>query len=666
MTTIPRALSAFAIFPAVLIMTALAAEDSIQPGQNILPPAALTAPLAEETHPLAKDINQYLVHQADARDFSPTGLNRQDYLKIVSGMIHAFRKYVDEKGELHDPVAKPTFYSAPHYAHCVATLAAAGYEKDPDIIASGMRALDYSLQRLQLSPEEKLAQGLGKQPHSDFFIYPAVQAFEQFSKIAPKEKVDQWTALLRNIKPATYDLYKKFGNNWSCVHGGGEFLRATHGFTNLDYVEEILENQKIRRTKQGLYMELGAPLAYDGFPRYFITGMLERGYHGANFGFMRDWMWQGAWTMLMVQSPFGEMPTEFRSAHHIWNEAETARIFEVYASQYAKANRLHEASAFKRGAHLALQALSQWIRPDGSGYIVKNRYPIEAGHAYHNYSTHTNYNMLAMSMLCAAYTAADDSIAEKPAPADVGGFVVHLNGFNVIVANCDRNYVEYLLRGNQKYNPTGILRVHLHGSNPQIGPSDGVMEHHGGVHAASVYAANKDTVKSFALGPAWLDAAGSEVRLAGFPDEKLYLPSEHKMDEQPLPDFRPLTASLQEVSFQIVTDWPAKSVKVTETIHLTPDGLRVENAVDGPGAKSLRLYFPMLVTDGAEDTKIAIDGSQLTLHLRGAGETYSIVAPEGAKLQRLGTQFLHWNGMMEPVYADLPGLTGTYTIEPAK
>ena len=617
---------------------------------------ALDKPLPEDSHPLAKDIDQYIAHQAGARDFTPTGLNRQDYLKIVSGMVHAFRKYVDEKGELHDPVAKPTFYSAPHYAHCVATLTAAGYEKDPDIISSGMRALDYSLQRLQLSPEEKLAQGLGNQPHSDFFIYPAVQAFEQFSKVAPKEKLDQWASLLRNIKPTTYDLYHHYGNNWSCVHGAGEFLRATHGLNNLDYVEEVLENQKLRRTKQGLYMEWGAPLAYDGFPRYFITGMLERGYHGTHFDFMRDWMWQGAWTMLMVQSPFGEMPTEFRSAHHIWNEAETAKIFEIYASQYAKAGRHDEAAAFKRGAHLALLAVSRWIRPDGTGYIVKNRYPIEAQHAYHNYSTHTNYNMLAMSMLCAAYTYANDSVSEKPAPADVGGFVIHLNGFNVIVANCDRNYVEYLLRGNQKYNPTGLLRVHLHGSNPQIGPSDGVVEHHGG----------KENTKSFALGPAWLNAEGNEVRLAEFPEEKLYMPSEHKMDEPPLPDFLPLTASPEEVAFQIVTDWTAKSVKVTETIHLTSEGLRVENAVEGAGAKSLRLYFPMLVTDGAENTKININGSKLSLRLRGAGEIFSIVAPEGAKLQRLGSQFLHWNGMMEPVYADLPSLTATYTITPEK
>ena len=629
------------------------AAELIQPGQTILPPAVLAkASLSEKEHPLGMEIQSCLARQET--QFQATGLVRADYLRIVSGQVHAFRKYMDEKGELHDPIDKPTFYSAPHYAHCVATLAAAGAEKDPDIIESGMRALDYSLARLQLSPEEKLAQGLGKQPHSDFFIYPAVQAFEQFSKIAPKERIEKWEALLRQMKPDTFDLYKNFGNNWSLVHGAGEFLRATHSFTDLGYVEEILDHQKLRRTSQGLFMEGGAPTAYDAFARYFVTGMLQRGYHGEHFDFMRDWMWQGAWTGLMIQSPFGELPTGYRSAHHIWNEAESAKIFEIYAAQYARAGRMAEAGAFKRGAHLALGALSRWIRPDGSGYIVKNRYPIEARHAYHNYSTHTNYNMLAMSMLCAAYTYADESVAEKPAPADVGGFVIRLNGLNLAVANCAGTYVEYMTRGNFMYNPTGILRVHLKGSNPQVGPSDGVVGEWGSKH---------NTV-SYGLGPAWVRADGGEVRLAEFPETKNFSPSELRMDEKPMVEIQTVSASPEKVVIRAVTNWEAKSAKVTETLTLTPEGLRVENAVEAPDAKTLRIYFPLLVTDGLENTKVSINGSRLSVSLCGAGETFQILSPANAKLQRLGQQFLHWNGMIEPVYADLPALQATYTITP--
>ena len=630
-----------------------AGADAIEPGQSILPACATAQePISVKDHPFAKEIQSCLKLQESEKAFQPTGLSRKDYLRIVSGQVHAFRKYVDEKGELHDPVAARSFYSAPHYAHCVATLAAAGVEKDPDIIESGMRSLDYSLERLQLSPEEKLAQGLGAQPHSDFFIYPAVQAFEQFAKIAPKERVQKWEALLRRMKPTTFDLYKNYGNNWSLVHGAGEFLRATHGFTDLGYVEEILDHQKMRRTPQGLFMEGGAPLAYDTFARYFVTGMLQRGYHGEHFEFMRDWMWQGAWTGLLIQSPFGEMPTGYRSAHHIWNEAEMAKIFEIYAAQYARAGRLAEAGAFKRGAHLALHALSGWIRPDGSGYIVKNRYPIEAQHAYHGYSTHTNYNMLAMSMLCAAYTYADENVAEKPAPADVGGFFIRLNGFNVAVANCAGNYVEYMLRGNFMYNPSGILRVHLKGSNPQVGPSDGVMGEWGGKHNTIAYG----------LGPAWIDADGTETRLAEFPEASYFSPSELRMDEKPMVQIEPVSISPAKVVIRAVTSWEKKAAKVTETLTLTPEGLRVENVVNAPGVKSMRLYFPLLVSDGQEETKTTLDGARLSVALRGSGETFRVIAPASVKLQRLGKQFLHWNGMMEPVYADIPALQATYTL----
>ena len=121
-----------------------------------------------------------------------------------------------------------------------------------------------------------------------------------------------------------------------------------------------------------------------------------------------------------------------------------------------------------------MNSIKQWIRPDGSGFIVKNRYPIEARHGYEGYSAHTCYNMLACSMLAQAWQFADDSVAEKPAPADTGGFVIPiLDPFHKIFANAGGTYVEYDTQGDHKYNPTGLLRIHVKGGHPQLGPSDG-------------------------------------------------------------------------------------------------------------------------------------------------------------------------------------------------
>ena len=78
-----------------------------------------------------------------------------------------------------------------------------------------------------------------------------------------------------------------------------------------------------------------------------------------------------------MQSPYGEVPTGGRSAQHIWNEAAAAVTYEIYASQYASQGKMKEAGAFKRAAHLSLKSISRWKREDGSGFIVKNRFPIE-------------------------------------------------------------------------------------------------------------------------------------------------------------------------------------------------------------------------------------------------------------------------------------------------
>jgi len=415
--------------------------------------------ISTEEHPLQPKIDRVL---ATKQEIQPTGLTRADYLKVVAGQVRALRKYQTPDGNLPDPVNPRTQFSAPCYAHSVATLATSGVDTDPQLLESGMRAMDFSL--------NVLTQGLSfPTGHQDFYIYPVMLALEQFEKVAPKERLAGWRKQLAAVDPKkTYHAYGGHVNNWTLVNAGGEFLRGA----DPAYVERALKIQQWHMTPLGLYLEHGAPFAYDGFSRYFLTGMLRRGLQN---DFYRDACWKGAWTSLMIQSPFGEMPTGYRSAQHIWNEAELANVYEIYAAEYAKAGRKAEAGAFKRGARLALASLRQWIRPDGSGYIVKNRFPIEAQHGYEGYSIHVNYNMLACSMLCAAWLYADDSVEEKPAPADVGGFVIRIPEFEMIVANAAGSYVQYMTKGNGNYNPAGLIRVHLREGQPQLGYSDGIL-----------------------------------------------------------------------------------------------------------------------------------------------------------------------------------------------
>ena len=532
-------------------------RDALPQQSQMLPPAALKSePLTSRDHPLCEQINAFLNNQQGQAP-SPTHFEKQDYLDVIAGQVKVIRQYQNVEGRIIDPVEKTEkYYSTPCYAHSVAVLAKAGYPIEKEIVESGMKALDVSLEGMA-----------GKAPvsHADFFTWPMVFAYELFDGFASKERQEKWRQLLGQINPGrTYDayreplepsdhegFYKSFGpgwGNWNVVNTAGEWARAQHGLADPWYVDYCLTMQLPNFTPFGMYAE--GPLPYDLFPRHYITGVLQRGYRSFLRTTYRNILWRGAWTSLFMQSPFGELPTGHRSSHHIWNEAEQAVIFEIYATAYAKAGRLPEAGAFKRAAHLSLDSIKNWIRPDGSGYIVKNRYPIEAKHGYEPYSVHSCYNMLAMSMLAQAWQFADDNIAEQPAPADVGGFAFELPKFHKVFANAGGTYIEYDTSGDQEYNPTGLLRIHLKVGNPQLGPSDGCAANYSG----------EDHL--FAVGPAWKVADGNWVKLA------------EQTGRQPTIEI--LDSTIDQVRFK-VTHRLIDGRKGTH-VHVTPDNTV---AVDG-------------------------------------------------------------------------------------
>ena len=527
-----------ALLLAITLLTRAALGATVQPDHRAGSALAMISPT---DHPLQAQLDRYLAGRAAVRDFAPTGRSRRDYLRIVDGQVRALRRYQTANGELPDPISGKTYYAAPCYAHCVATLAASGVDTDPELLESGMRAMDYSV--------TALSQGLSafRDRHPDFYIYPVMLALGQFELVAPTQRLAAWRAALASIVPAkTYATYDNPGNNWQLVHTAGEFLRARAGLTDERYVEHALAQQRSHVTPEGLYLEGGAPFAYDAFSRYFLTGMLHR---GLDDPFYRDACWRGARTSLLLQSPFGELPTGYRSAQHIWNEAELACIYETYAAHCAAEGHSEWAGAFKRGARLALAAIDRWIRPDGSGYVVKNRYPVEARFGYEAYSEHVNYNLLACTMLCAAWQVADDEVAEQPAPADVGGFAVVLPRFNMVIANAGGTYVEYMTHGNGKYNRTGLIRVHLAGATPLLSPSDGLL------------------------------------------------------DSTPCPAGRPrvLRETADEVSFEVAFDgWRDTVTLGRGGLLLTRDG---EASVD----------WPFLEFDGQTHTAVTLDGGRLTL-----------------------------------------------------
>ncbi len=618
----------------LLIMTSvvLAGSEMVKLVES---PNADAAWAPETSHPLAGQINAFLHHQPAATEsLEPTGLTRVDYLRVIQGQVRAMRPYQDADGRIIDPVEKiEKYYATPCYAHSVAVLAASGHDTGGELLQSGMKAMDVAI--------ADMAGARAAGGHGDFYTWPVMLAYELFAKVAPPPRVAGWRDLLATIRPEK--LYKAGPSsaNWNVVNLAGEYLRCVHGLTGPDYVETCLAAQRKHFTPLGMYVEHGNPLPYDHFPRHYLAGMLHKGYRGESYRGYRDLLQKGAWTSLLIQSPFGELPTGYRSSHHIWNEAQQAVTFEIYASHYAKTGRPAEAGAFKRAARLSLACIKRWIRPDGSGYIVKNRYPIQARHGYEGYSAHTCYNLLACSMLAQAWQFADETVVERPAPADVGGFVVPiLRPFHKIFANAGGAYVEYDTSGDHVYNPTGLIRVHLCGGHPQLGPSDGCAAKYSGRGV------------NLAVGPEWLDDAGWH-RLAAI--------------NPPQPEVEILEQSPGRVRFRVVyrtlEERPTEAgVRLTETFTLDGQGVTVEDQFDGAAVRRMRVTYPMLVFDGQEKTKIDISGNRVSLELDGRGVRFSVLQPQGVVLRRSGTTLAHRNGLIESAVAEIDGRRAVYRI----
>lgn len=598
----------------------------------LLPPEAGTGqPLTNTAHPFAPANNLFLERQANALDFKPTALTRNDYLRAIEGQVKTMRGWQNADGRIVDPVRKrECYYTTPCYAHAVAAVVAGGLNTEPELLESGLKAMDIAT--------ADMASGDAADGHGDFFIYPVMMAFNLYAKVAPEERVAVWRERLAAINPKKlYRAYGKSEGNWAIVNLSGEFLRAAAGLTSLEYVDATLKAQRRNFTELGMYDEHGHPLPYDHFPRHFLSGILRQGYAGAEAEACRALLWKAAWVSLFMQSPFGELPTGYRSSHHIWNEAESAVTYELYASAYASAGRLAEAGAFKRAARLSLECVRRWTRPDGTGYIVKNRHPIEAQHGYESYSSHACYNMLACSMLAQAWQFADDAVQERPAPADIGGYVLPiLKPYHKIFVAAGGNYVEYDTCGDQKYNPTGLLRIHLRNGHPQLGPSDGCAELYSGKG------------KSLAIGPSWKLADGEWQSLAAA------TPSEPQVEVlSETPDRAAVRITYADVSTKSPN--PASALRLTTTITVTPAGVTVEDEVAGAKIEAMRTAWPMLVFDGLEKTGVQIEGSSATLRLNGRGVRFEVLEPRNVTLQRSGQVLKHRNGEVEAAFAEFNG-----------
>lgn len=563
---------------------------------------------ADEPYPLAPLVARW--QQESRGAVRPTGANSKDYLRVAEGVVKFFRAHQNESGAIIDPYEKQERqYATPAFACAAAALVASGMT--PELREPGERAFRWAA--------TQLAKKQGADHHEDFYTVLLMHAREMMKPQPDIPPFDPEATYRSRGKPAV--------NNWNVVGLSGEFLRFQAGMTpDNSFAEKYLEYQVQRFNEFGMYHDPNDPMAYDLFPRLWLTDMLFHGYQGRYRKALEELLTRGALTSLFMQSPRGELPAGGRSAAHQWNEAQQAATYEMMARQFAGRGDARLAGAFKRAAHLALLSMRRWERPSGELWIVKNRFPPEQRFGYERYSFHSQYNLLAVAMLAIAWRHADESAREGAAPAETGGFAFAVrSGFDKVFANAGGAYVEYDLNADAHYNPTGILRVHF--------PQAALLSEGAVVHPNYGTAAHKPS-RSLALGPAW-EAGGKRFALAD---------RERQQQDRAVVAFGRQTADLVEFTVR----YENGGCPVTEQVSVRPNGLRLRS--EAACATRIAYTVPFLVFDGEREPDEPPRARALT---------------RGAAVRRLNLREPSRNGLLDALEISAAGKQVEIELHPA-
>ena len=581
----------------------------------------------DPTQPLLKQFRQ----SASPKDNHATKLSRAAYLKLIAGEIDFWKTRQNAQGAIIDPYKKEEWqYSTPAYAHAAAALVA--WQGRDDLLESAARAMDWATLNL--------SQRTAANKHEDFYAPMLAHALRLLKPRVEAERAARWEAELQ-FDPS--QIYRAgFGsNNWNIVALSGEALLQNMGVRtqHTDYVEKSLAAQiHVFDSPHGLYLE--GPMAYDHFPRLWLADLLADGYDGAYHAELAETLRRAALTSLFMQSPWGELPSGGRSAQHQWNEAEQCVTYEVFAARALQDGDAELAGVYKRAAHLALASLGRWVRPSGEMQIVKNWVDPGKGHAYEGYSAHSQYNLLPMSMLAIAYerAASTEQIAEKPTPADVGGFVLDLPELHKVFANASGTYLEIDTAADHHYDATGLIRLHSKNLAPQLGPSDSIL-------AKPTYRVPADSpqTQTTGVGVSWQNGAGEWHRVGELSKAQI-----QKVE------VKTLQATPQRVEFEVI--YRGDLFGVTQIIeHYVVSAGRVELTTDLPNYTGpLRYVWPILADDGRSKSEIAVKDKVVSVAQTGS-EMAQTFAATGAQSVRVEDElYPNHNGWARLGVAEFP------------
>ena len=417
---------------------------------------------------------------------------------------------------------------------------------------------------------------------ADFAVKEFMLCLCECRDIVPEEQYRHWIDGMAQVDPyRTYSFtLRNTGrrlHNINVYNMAGEILRAYLGITDArEYIERHLARQMEYFDENGMYMDPNCPMLYDAATRVHLQLLLRFGYNGEYRDRIDRYLKKAGMFSLRMQSAAFEFPFGGRSNQFLFNEAYQAAVFEYEACRYHNLGDMETAGQFKRAAALGMRAIDRWLAGK-SGRHIKNFYPADSGHGCENYGYYGKY---MISLGCFSYLASlfcEDSIEERPCPAETGGYVLATSSaFHKIFANCCGKSVEIETNADPHYDAVGIGRLHVAGV-----PSEYILS------------------VPFPCQRGYKDILGADNIGASFCPGFAGLEGFTFLSEGERPVCHWQTEECSNDRLVLRIDWKTGSFRAFETIRIDDSGFSITVSADGAFRK-LCYSVPVFVTNGRD------------------------------------------------------------------
>ncbi len=561
--------------------------------------------------------------------------SRNAYLDDVEGVCRFLLRYqapaqAQNAGAVLDPIlGREHQYTTPYLASAVGALLHAG--RAQDLLDAGVMAMDWATRCVA---ERRIPD-----KHGEFFIAPLAEALARYAGRVPSEKIETWRARLQLPIDQIIEGMNTNTNNWRTYAMKGEWTRYRAGLVEHDNAVAFVEDGWLRRTQRDrivpdplrLYQDRSSDpqsMAVEAVGRGNLLALAANGYDGSSGAAIRDAAFAGTHSSLFFQDPTGQCPPNGRTDDHVFNDVLYTTCFETMA-RACREDDPQLAGRYRRAATLAHRSIQRWKRTDGawagSFYVTKNHLDPEARVGYQPASQYSNYNATIALHLAEAAEAVCDDVTPRPAPCEIGGYVLRAGPvFDCFAANAGGLHVFGNLRGDSvpKYGifwtTLGVVRIARSGWDSRLGPSDGAFD-----------GRSKSGVS---IGPAW-KTSRAWTRLADHAKDyrgQLEVDFVHPLLVRFSVRYAPVSGK----------DGPA----FRQTFTVTPTGILTRLSC-GSGTR-FGLSIPALENDGRPLT-VDANGRCLTTKYSDGGDQQCFIVPDG-RIEEDGEPVLSTYGYLRP------------------